>query len=138
MKLVIFQGAGSAADFYNRNSRWTEGLLSAAKAVGLRAQTLTDSADRAIKEKVGFDAIIVASREISASTAQLVAASRVKASRGPSLHNLEDLRYIFHIIHLFNFCLVKKLTKQLEKLLAPLKAARSRLRVRLRRSTFQK
>ena len=45
----LFKGFGSAADFYNRNSRWTEGLLSAAKAVGLRAQTLTDSADRAIK-----------------------------------------------------------------------------------------
>ena len=52
---------------------------------------MTDSADRAIKEKAGFDAIIVASREISASTAQLVAASRVKANSGESLSNLERL-----------------------------------------------
>ena len=45
----FFKGAGSATDFYNRNSRWTEGLLSAAKAVGLRAQTLTDVADLCVQ-----------------------------------------------------------------------------------------
>ena len=64
----------------------------AAKAVGLRAQTLTDSADRAIQSGDGFDAIIVASREITASTAQLVAASRVKATRGQQLTDLEETR----------------------------------------------
>ena len=45
----VGRGAGSAADFYNRNSRWTEGLLSASKAVGLRAQTLTDVADLCVQ-----------------------------------------------------------------------------------------
>ena len=45
------------------------------------------------KSKLGsFDSLIVASREITASTAQLVAASRVKANRGDKLNSLEKLR----------------------------------------------
>ena len=55
---------GSASDFYNRNSRWTEGLLSAAKAVGLRAQTLTDEADKCVKGEGSFDSLIVARNEL--------------------------------------------------------------------------
>merc|ERR1711953_1549888 len=69
----------------------TEGLLSAAKAVGLRAQTLTDYADQCVKGNGNFDSLIVSSREITASTAQLVAASRVKAGRGETLVKLESL-----------------------------------------------
>lgn len=85
------RGAGSAEDFYCRNSRWTDGLLSASKAVGLRAQTLTDLADLCVKGQGNFDELIVASREITASTAQLMAASRVKATRGENLTKLEVL-----------------------------------------------
>lgn len=66
-------------------------MLSASKAVGLRAQTLTDLADLCVKGQGNFDELIVASREITASTAQLMAASRVKASRGENLTKLEVL-----------------------------------------------
>lgn len=34
------RGTGSLNDFYKRNHQWTEGLLSAAKAVGLAATVL--------------------------------------------------------------------------------------------------
>lgn len=34
------RGTGSAHDFYKRNHQWTEGLLSAAKAVGVAANFL--------------------------------------------------------------------------------------------------
>ena len=33
-------------EFYKKNSRWTEGLISAAKAVGLGAKLLVEAADR--------------------------------------------------------------------------------------------
>jgi hypothetical protein len=41
-----------------------------------------------------FDEMIVASREITSSTAQLVAASRVKANRTQLLSELETIRYL--------------------------------------------
>ena len=34
------QGSASPTEFYKRNHRWTEGLISAAKAVGLGAKSL--------------------------------------------------------------------------------------------------
>ena len=65
-----------------RLPQWTEGLISAARAVGWGAQVLVDAADNTCNGKGKFEELIVASQEISASTAQLVAASRVKAIRG--------------------------------------------------------
>ena len=40
-RALIFQGASSSKEFYMKNSRWTEGLISAAKAVGSGATMLT-------------------------------------------------------------------------------------------------
>jgi huntingtin interacting protein 1 len=68
-------------EFYKRNHQWTEGLLSAAKAVGLGAKVLVDSADRVISGTGKFEELMAASREVAASTAQLVVASKVKADR---------------------------------------------------------
>merc|ERR1712241_555942 len=65
-------------EFYKKNSRWTEGLISAAKAVGLGAKLLVDAADRVVMGSGKFEEIMVASQEVAASTAQLVIASRVK------------------------------------------------------------
>jgi len=73
------RGASSSKEFYMKNSRWTEGLISAAKAVGWGATMLTDAADLVIQGEGKFEELMVCSHEISASTAQLVAASRVKA-----------------------------------------------------------
>ncbi|XP_062502731.1 huntingtin-interacting protein 1-like [Corticium candelabrum] len=74
------KGASSAKEFYKRNHRWTEGLISAAKAVGWGASVLVDSADKVVQGSGKFEDLIVSSHEIAASTAQLVAASKVKAS----------------------------------------------------------
>jgi huntingtin interacting protein 1 len=78
---IVAQGrdSASATEFYKKNSRWTDGLLSAAKAVGFGAGLLVQSADECVSGEAKFEEIIVASREISASTAQLVTASRVKS-----------------------------------------------------------
>ncbi|XP_065830559.1 huntingtin-interacting protein 1-like [Oscarella lobularis] len=80
---IVGEGRDSAGakDFYKRNHRWTEGLISAAKAVGWGASLLVDSADKVVLGSGKFEELIVASHEVAASTAQLVAASRVKASR---------------------------------------------------------
>ncbi|KAL9979898.1 hypothetical protein ACROYT_G008413 [Oculina patagonica] len=80
-KEVVDEGKGQATakEFYKRHHRWTEGLISAAKAVGWGAKVLVDSADKVVQGQGKFEEIVVASNEITASTVQLVAASRVKA-----------------------------------------------------------
>lgn len=76
------RGAASIKEFYARNSRWTEGLISAAKAVGWGATEMVESADKVVLHTGKYEELIVCSHEIAASTAQLVAASKVKADRG--------------------------------------------------------
>uniref|UniRef100_A0A3Q3LV53 Huntingtin-interacting protein 1-related protein-like n=1 Tax=Mastacembelus armatus TaxID=205130 RepID=A0A3Q3LV53_9TELE len=75
------RGAASVTEFYAKNSRWTEGLISASKAVGWGATQLLESADRVVGENGTFEELIACSHEIAGSTAQLVASSKVKADR---------------------------------------------------------
>ncbi|XP_064612942.1 huntingtin-interacting protein 1-like isoform X2 [Liolophura sinensis] len=83
-KEIVGQGRGtqSAKEFYKKNHRWTEGLISAAKAVGWGANALVEAADKVVKGEGKFEELMVCSNEIAASTAQLVVASKVKADRG--------------------------------------------------------
>lgn len=88
---IVSSGKGSANsnDFYQRNHRWTEGLISAAKVVALAAKLLVDAADKVVSGKAKFEELMVASQEIAAATAQLVVASHVKAnSASEKLANL--------------------------------------------------
>ncbi|XP_034728042.1 huntingtin interacting protein 1 related b isoform X2 [Etheostoma cragini] len=82
-KEIVESGKGAATikEFYVRNSRWTEGLISAAKAVGWGATEMVESADKVVLHTGKYEELIVCSHEIAASTAQLVAASKVKADR---------------------------------------------------------
>lgn len=73
------RGGLSANEFYKKNNRWSEGLISAAKAVGWGASILVNSADKVVQGSGKFEELVVASHDIAASTAQLVAASRAKA-----------------------------------------------------------
>lgn len=79
---IVAQGKGSSTtqQFYKRNNRWTEGLISAAKAVAFATNLLIESADGVLSGTHSFEQLIVASNEVAAATAQLVAASRVKAN----------------------------------------------------------
>uniref|UniRef100_A0A673YR48 Huntingtin interacting protein 1 related b n=1 Tax=Salmo trutta TaxID=8032 RepID=A0A673YR48_SALTR len=74
-------GAATIKEFYARNSRWTEGLISASKAVGWGATQMVESADKVVLHTGKYEELIVCSHEIAASTAQLVASSKVKADR---------------------------------------------------------
>ncbi|KAG1757137.1 ANTH domain-containing protein [Suillus lakei] len=79
---IVAQGKGSSSvqQFYKRNNRWTEGLISAAKAVAFATGLLIESADGVLSGTHSLEQLIVASNEVAAATAQLVAASRVKAN----------------------------------------------------------
>jgi hypothetical protein len=74
------KGSSSRAQFYKKHNRWTEGLISAAKAVANSTNTLIETADGVISGRASHEQLIVASNDVAASTAQLVAASRVKAN----------------------------------------------------------
>ena len=74
------RGTSSRTAFYKRNHRWTEGLLSAAKAVAIATNTLIETADGVISGRNSLEQVIVASNSVASATAQLVAASRVKQS----------------------------------------------------------
>ncbi|MGH0152699.1 UNVERIFIED_CONTAM: hypothetical protein FKN15_023797 [Acipenser sinensis] len=75
----LMKGAATQKEFYAKNSRWTEGLISASKAVGWGATQMVESADKVVLHTGKYEELIVCSHEIAASTAQLVAASKVKA-----------------------------------------------------------
>ncbi|OCH86047.1 cytoskeleton assembly control protein [Obba rivulosa] len=79
---IVAQGKGSSTtqQFYKRNNRWTEGLISAARAVAFATTLLIETADGVLSGTHSFEQLIVASNEVAAATAQLVAASRVKAN----------------------------------------------------------
>lgn len=80
---IVSQGKGSASvtEFYQRNHRWTEGLISAAKVVAQAAKLLVDSSDEVVNGSAKFSELMAASNEVSAATVQLYVASRIKAEK---------------------------------------------------------
>jgi len=78
---IVARGRGSSTvqQFYKKNNRWTEGLISAARAVAFASTMLIEAADGVIMGTHSLEQLIVASNEVSAATVQLVAASRVKS-----------------------------------------------------------
>lgn len=82
LQAEITSQAGSAPqEFYRRNQKWSQGLISAAKDIGSGAKCLVEAADGVVSGTAKFEELIVASQEIAASSAQLVLASRVKAKK---------------------------------------------------------
>ena len=76
------KGAASKDAFYKKNNRWTDGLISAAKAVAIATGYLVEAADGVVSGTKTMEDLVIAAQEVSAATAQLVAASRVKAIPG--------------------------------------------------------
>ncbi|XP_068633552.1 huntingtin-interacting protein 1 [Battus philenor] len=74
---------------YRRNPQWSEGLISAAKAVVFAAKLLVSSADETVNGKGRVEGVSAAVHSVAGSTAQLVAASRARAPpAAPSLARL--------------------------------------------------
>lgn len=78
------KGSGTKTAFYKKNSRWMEGLISAAKAVATATKTLVECANGVVHGTHKMEQLVVAAHEVAGATAQLVSASRVKAIRGSS------------------------------------------------------
>ncbi|XP_053609905.1 huntingtin-interacting protein 1 isoform X5 [Plodia interpunctella] len=74
---------------YRHNPQWSEGLISAAKAVVFAAKLLVTSADEAVGAAGRVEGVSAAAHEVAGSTAQLVAASRARAPHAsPALARL--------------------------------------------------
>lgn len=69
----------SRQKMYRKNPQWSEGLISAAKAVVFAAKLLVSSADEAVGGSGRMEGVSAAAHEVAGSTAQLVAASRARA-----------------------------------------------------------
>ncbi|CAB4066000.1 HIP1 [Lepeophtheirus salmonis] len=89
-EITLLYGVESK-EYYKKNHRWTQGLISAARAVGAGANFLMTSADEVARRDFNakFESLIAASQEVAASTAQIVIASKVKAD--PKSDNLKTL-----------------------------------------------
>ncbi|KAJ3054666.1 sla2 Src-like adaptor 2 [Rhizophlyctis rosea] len=78
---IVADGRGSTTkgQFYKKNNKWTEGLISAAQAVAAATTMLVETADGLITGTHSYEQLVVAAQEVSVATTQLVAASRVKS-----------------------------------------------------------
>ncbi|KAI8819450.1 ANTH domain-containing protein [Fimicolochytrium jonesii] len=78
---IVAHGRGSttSGQFYKKNNKWTEGLISAAHAVASATTTLVECADGLVSGTHSYEQLVVAAQEVSVATTQLVAASRVKS-----------------------------------------------------------
>ncbi|TPX56045.1 hypothetical protein PhCBS80983_g04846 [Powellomyces hirtus] len=78
---IVAHGRGSTTtgQFYKKNNKWTEGLISAAHAVASATTMLVESADGLLSGSHSYEQLVVAAQEVSVATTQLVAASRVKS-----------------------------------------------------------
>eukprot|EP01125_Pyxidicula_operculata_P002906 TRINITY_DN1284_c0_g1_i1.p1 TRINITY_DN1284_c0_g1~~TRINITY_DN1284_c0_g1_i1.p1 ORF type:complete len:265 (+),score=99.64 TRINITY_DN1284_c0_g1_i1:527-1321(+) len=78
----IKKGVGSKGDRYHSDPMWTEGLISAAKGVAEATRHLVQFSNKAAQGQIDDTALIAASKSVSASTAQLLSATRSKSETG--------------------------------------------------------
>lgn len=78
----ILETENTPTTFYKKNNRWSQGLLSAAKAIAAVTTLLVECADGLVSGTRTAEEVAVAAKEVSAATAQLMAASRVRAIQG--------------------------------------------------------
>ncbi|CAK7268212.1 sla2 Src-like adaptor 2 [Sporothrix epigloea] len=109
------RGGQSRTAFYKKNNRWTEGLISAAKAVAASTNTLIETADGVLSQRNSPEQLIVASNDVAASTAQLVAASRVRAVGGLASRTQEGLEVASKTVG----AACRSLVRQVQSLLKP-------------------
>eukprot|EP01113_Clastostelium_recurvatum_P011540 TRINITY_DN15891_c0_g2_i1.p1 TRINITY_DN15891_c0_g2~~TRINITY_DN15891_c0_g2_i1.p1 ORF type:complete len:167 (-),score=68.44 TRINITY_DN15891_c0_g2_i1:34-477(-) len=67
---------------------WSNGLISAAKAVAGATNQMVQSASKAAQGKAEEEELIATARAVAAATAQLVAASRAKSGEDPAGHQI--------------------------------------------------
>jgi len=79
------------ADVYNKNKTWSEGLISAARAVAATTQELVKQANGVVNSQLPEEGLIACSKAVVAATTQLVVAARVRGdSSSESQIKLEE------------------------------------------------
>jgi len=81
--------AGGSDNKYKPDKTWSEGLISAAKAVAGATGLLVEIANNCTKGQFDRESLIAGSKEVAASTIQLVSSCRVKAD--PNSQTMEQL-----------------------------------------------
>merc|ERR1712000_700066 len=74
---------------YKKDVAWSEGLISAAKSVAASVKDLVKKADGTVNGDIETEDVIVSSKNVAASTTQLVVASRVRSD--PNSKNQKNL-----------------------------------------------
>jgi huntingtin-interacting protein 1-related protein len=74
------KGSSTTTQFYKKNNKWTEGLISAAQSVATATVYLVEVADGLVQGTHSWEQLAVAAQDVGVSTTQLVAAARVKAT----------------------------------------------------------
>lgn len=82
--------SASPDQMYSNDGTWSEGLVSAAKAVVTATIDTCELANQALKGKIVREKVMAAVKAVSAHTAQLIAAAAVRAD--PSSQNQSKLR----------------------------------------------
>eukprot|EP01097_Dermamoeba_algensis_P003660 TRINITY_DN2516_c0_g1_i1.p1 TRINITY_DN2516_c0_g1~~TRINITY_DN2516_c0_g1_i1.p1 ORF type:complete len:912 (-),score=271.02 TRINITY_DN2516_c0_g1_i1:165-2900(-) len=81
--------AGSTENRYKPDKTWSEGLISAAKSVAGATGLLVEIANNITQGRFDRESLIAGSKEVAASTIQLVSSCRVKAD--PNSQTMEQL-----------------------------------------------
>lgn len=69
---------GASSNWYLKNAKWSQGLISASKSVAEGTSMLVHAANETAFGRIQEEALVASSMSVSASTAQLVAAARVR------------------------------------------------------------
>eukprot|EP00300_Choanocystis_sp_HF-7_P039110 c57044_g1_i1.p1 GENE.c57044_g1_i1~~c57044_g1_i1.p1 ORF type:complete len:174 (+),score=6.05 c57044_g1_i1:3-524(+) len=98
--------------YYSKDPSVQEGLIGSSKAVVQAASMLVDASNETAKGKLSDTKMIASAQGVAASTAQLVAASRVKAK--PGSKNQEKLQSAARTVQNATNTLVKAVQQQVQ------------------------
>ena len=87
--LSYLKSARGEGAVYKKDVAWSEGLISAAKSVAASVKDLVKKADGTVNGDIETEDVIVSSKNVAASTTQLVVASRVRSD--PNSKNQKNL-----------------------------------------------
>merc|ERR1711862_455683 len=82
---------------YKKDVAWSDGLISAAKSVAASVKDLVKKADGTVNGDIETEDVIVSSKNVAASTTQLVVASRVRSDPNSKIKRIwKQLQRQYH------------------------------------------
>ncbi|KAI6179916.1 BMA-TLN-1, isoform b [Aphelenchoides besseyi] len=97
-ELVALGRVDGTSNQYHRNNdyQWSEGLISAARAVAVAVQQVCEAANGVVQGHASEEKLISASKQVASNTAQLIIACRVRSDTNS--HNTERLKIAGHAV----------------------------------------